>query len=284
MSWSSRWSGNQGIGTPCRPMSSRSRYLSRAASAAATELPARPSERAISAATTTVSSSTPSTPSTGYRAAKARAWSAAVAGCEKSSVSRASGRDASNVLGSSEATVRSTPRWRAASTNAVVRYVAVGSSRRRRGRLLLGGGEVRVVSGGVVRDVHDPFHFRNVLGEHSLDSLTQRHARHAASLTTAAHPQQHDRVLDVDQLDAPPVAGDHRVDLLLEQVVHPLVQLVVGEAGGAGRRRLVGYRRRVPGEHVPDRRAHRLPYHLPGVGRVLHDRDEVGSDDDLADP
>src|SRR5262245_50503859 len=93
--------------------------------------------------------------------------------------------------------------------------------------LFLGGLKVRVGAGRVVRDVHDATNLRHMLAQQTLDSLTQRHVRHAASLASAAHAEQYDGILYVNQLDVPTMAANHRVDVRFEQLRHAVIERVV---------------------------------------------------------
>jgi len=80
-----------------------------------------PVRRTLAAATMAVSSSTPTTAAIGYRFANSNASVAARWGSWSGRVTSPPRLAACSVLGSSEATVSSTPICRAASTNAVVR-------------------------------------------------------------------------------------------------------------------------------------------------------------------
>src|SRR5438093_11664920 len=122
----------RGAGTPAAWSRRRISSLFLAAEAAATGFARRPRRPATAAATTVVRASTATTASIGRRPAKRATVYAAPAGSAKSRVIRFPGALASRVLGRSEAQTRSTPSLVAASTNACVRYVVVGRSKRSR--------------------------------------------------------------------------------------------------------------------------------------------------------
>src|SRR5262245_17788088 len=211
--------------------------LFRVVATAATALAAgSPRRFAMAAPTTVVRSSTATTASSGRRRANSSTFRAALSGFAKSRVIRPSGNSASNVLGRSEATTRSSPSLPAAATKSSVRYVVVGISRSRRGMgraspsagprpqavagvrrdpredSALGGRVVGIRARPVVGDVEDLGDLRDLLEDHPLDPGLERDVGGAAALAAAAHPEVDGAVLHVQQLDVAAVPGHRGVD------------------------------------------------------------------------
>src|SRR6266566_5771020 len=145
--------------------------------------------------------------------------------------------------------------------------------------LFFGGLEVGVCARGVIGDVDDPADRGHKLREHAFDALPQGDVGHAASLASAAHPEHHDGILHVDQLDAPAVARDHRVHLFFEDFRDLLVERVVVDR--AGRLRSGGHGRHRARYGRANRAANRLAHSLPGYGRLFDHGHDIARNDQL---